>query len=160
MSNNNNKMTSKQQNIEKLAQYILTRFNYGDTLYYEDVERLIGAERGEYEYVYTLAQAKNMLITYGMVLVPVINEGYRVLHPKEITDHVVNKYLLKSVATLDKGRTILHYTDREALNDIEQTRVDTVEKYIAEIQKHNEDQIVMNNSILLSVARQKELKGE
>lgn len=156
----NNKMTSKQQSIDKLVQYVLSRFNYGDTLYYEDVERLVGADRGDYEYVYTLAQAKNTLITYGIVLTPVINEGYRILHPREITDYVVNKHLLKSVATLDKGRTILHYADRDKLSKEEKDRIDSVEIFMAELQKHSEDSIVMHNSILISAARQKELKGE
>lgn len=161
MMNNksNNKMTDKQQNIDKLTQYILSKFNYGDVLYYEDVERLIGAERGEYEYVYTVAQAKNTLMMYGIVLTPVINAGYRILHPKEVTDYIVNKHLLKSVAILDKGKNILHYTDRKALSREEQERINNVENFISEIQKHNEDQIIMNESILLSVARQKELNN-
>ena len=100
--------------------------------------------------------AKEALIEYGYVLKPVVNEGYKVLHPREITDYVTKKNLVSSLSKLEKGCRILHYTDRNELTDTEKERLQTLEKFILELHRDNENKI-LTIQFQLNEARAKEL---
>ena len=123
---------------------------------YSELERLAGVDRESGAFMYVMAQVKNIVTNYGIVLVCIADEGYKILAPNQIADYVVNKYLIKSVGMLDRGRNIVHYINRNDLTNEEKAKADKIEKFIAELQKDNEDKIAKEN-LLISNARIKEL---
>ena len=139
-----------------IATHIIGNYNYEAVIPYSELERLAGVDRESGAFMYVMAQVKNIVTNYGIVLVCIADEGYKILAPNQIADYVVNKYLIKSVGMLDRGRNIVHYINRNDLTNEEKAKADKIEKFIAELQKDNEDKIAKEN-LLISNARIKEL---
>ena len=151
----NNKV-SRESVVLDIATHIIGNYNYEDTIPYNVLERLAGIDRESGAFMYIMAQVKNIVTNYGIVLICVADEGYKILAPNQVADYVVNRYLIKSVAMLDKGRNVLHYVNRNDLTNEEKAKADKIEKFIAELQKDNEDKIA-SEGLLISNARVKEL---
>lgn len=151
----NNKV-SRESVVLNIATHIIGNYNYEDIIPYNVLERLAGIDRESGAFMYIMAQVKNMVVNYGVVLICVADEGYKILAPNQVADYVVNRYLIKSVAMLDKGKNILHYVNRNDLTENERQKADKIEKFIAELQKNNEDKI-MSENLLMSNARKLEL---
>ena len=147
---------SREQEVLNLATHIIGNYSYEDIIPYREIERLIGIDRESGAFMYVMAQVKNIVMNYGLVLICVADEGYKILAPNQVADYVVNRFLIKSVAMLDKGRNILHYVNRNDLTKEEKEKADRIETFIAELQKNNEDKI-MSENLLISNARLKEL---
>lgn len=139
-----------------IATHITGNYNYEAVIPYSVLEKIAGIEKETSGFMYIMAQVKNILTNYGIVLVCIADEGYKILAPNQITDYVVNKYLIKSVGMLNRGRNIVHYINRNDLTNEEKAKADKIEKFIAELQKDNEDKIAKEN-LLISNARIKEL---
>lgn len=147
---------SREQEVLDLVKYILDNYGYEDTIYYKDIERLTRIDRESGAFMYIMAQVKNILTNYGIVLICIAEEGYKILAPNKVADYVVNRYLIKSVAMLDKGRTVLHYVNRNDLTKTEREKADKIEAFIDELRKDNENKI-MSENLLMNSARIKEL---
>lgn len=147
---------AKESIVLDIATHIIGNYNYEDIIPYNLLERLSGIDKETSGFMYVMAQVKNILTNYGIVLVCIADEGYKILAPNQISDYVINKYLIKSVSMLDRGRNIVHYINRQDLTKEECEKADKVEKFIAELQKDNEDKIA-REGLLLSNARVKEL---
>lgn len=151
-----NSKISRENIVLDIATHIINNYTYEDIIPYKELERLAGLDKESGAFMYVMAQVKNMIVNYGIVLICVADEGYKILAPNQIADYVVNKYLIKSVAMLDKGKNIVHYINRNDLTENERQKADKIEKFIAELQKNNEDKI-MSENLLISNARIKEL---
>lgn len=148
----------RREEVERIVEYIITHYNYGDTIQHKQLERLIGAEQGELEYAYLLASVKNELITYGCVLTPVVNEGYRILYPNEIAREVYKKYAKSSLARLEKGLMIMSHIDTSTLTQEEKQQFDDIEKIVQKMRISSENSLLEAQFIIGDVKR-KELNG-
>ena len=147
---------SREQEVLNVATHIIGNYNYEDIISYKELERLTGIDRESGAFMYVMGAVKNIVMNYGLVLICVADEGYKILAPNQVADYVVNRFLMKSVAMLDKGRTILHYVNRNDLTREEKAKADKIEAFIDELRKDNENKI-MSESLLMSNARIKEL---
>ena len=147
---------SREQEVLNVATHIIGNYNYEDIIPYKELERLTGIDRESGAFMYIMASVKNIVMNYGLVLICVADEGYKILAPNQVADYVVNRYLMKSVAMLDKGRTILHYVNRSDLTKEEREKADKIEVFIDELRKDNENKI-MSENLLMSNARKLEL---
>lgn len=147
---------SREQEVLNVATHIINCYKYEDTIPYRELERLTGIDRESGAFMYIMGAVKNIVMNYGLVLICVADEGYKILAPNQVADYVVNRYLMKSVAMLDKGKTILHYVNRNDLTKEEKEKADKIESFMAELQKNNEDKI-MSENLLMSNARKLEL---
>jgi hypothetical protein len=147
---------AKESIVLDIATHIIGNYNYEAVIPYNVLERISGIDKDTSGFMYVMAQVKNILTNYGIVLVCIADEGYKILAPNQISDYVINKYLIKSVGMLDRGRNIVHYINRNDLTKEECEKADKVEKFIAELQKDNEDKIA-SEGLLLSNARVREL---
>lgn len=147
---------SREQEVLNVATHIIGNYNYEDIISYKELERLTGIDRESGAFMYVMGAVKNIVMNYGLVLICVADEGYKILAPNQVADYVVNRYLMKSVAMLDKGKNILHYVNRNDLTREERAKADKIEAFMAELQKNNEDKI-MSENLLMSNARIKEL---
>ena len=147
---------ARESAVLDIATHIIGNYNYEDVIPYSVIERIAGIDRETSGFMYIMAQVKNIVTNYGIVLICVADEGYKILAPNQIADYVVNKYLIKSVGMLDRGRNIVHYINRNDLTNEEKAKADKIEKFIAELQKDNEDKIA-SEGLLISNARVREL---
>ena len=147
---------SREQEVLNVATHIIGNYNYEDIISYKELERLTGIDRESGAFMYVMGAVKNIVMNYGLVLICVADEGYKILAPNQVADYVVNRYLIKSVAMLDKGRTILHYVNRNDLTKTEREKADKIEAFIDELRKDNENKI-MSENLLMNSARIKEL---
>lgn len=147
---------SRKTDALKLAEYIKTNYNYGMRVPYTFIEDILGIDRFNTMFFYLMSLTKEILIEQGYVLVAEINEGYRILEPKEVENYVIRKHLMKSVDVMEKGRKTLHYTPRTQLNNEQKEKLDTLESFISELHKDNEDKIIKAN-YYLNEAKVKEL---
>lgn len=147
---------SREQEVLNMATHIINYYKYEDVIPYKELERLTGIDRESGAFMYVMGAVKNIVMNYGLVLICVADEGYKILAPNQVADYVVNRYLMKSVAMLDKGKNILHYVNRNDLTKDEKEKADKIEAFMAELQKNNEDKI-MSENLLMSNARKLEL---
>lgn len=147
---------SRETDALKLAEYIKTNYHYGMRVPYTFIEDVLGIDRFDTMFLYLMSLTKEILIEQGYVLVAEINEGYKILEPKEVANYVIRKHLMKSVDVMEKGRKMLHYTPRTQLNKEQKEKLDTLERFISELHKDNEDKIIKAN-YYLNEARVKEL---
>ena len=147
---------SRETDALRLAEYIEANYYYGMKVPYTFIEDVLGIDRFDTMFLYLMSLTKEILIEKGYVLVAEINEGYRILEPQEVANYVIRKNLMKSVNVLEKGRKMLHYTPRAHLNNEQKEKLDTLESFISELRKDNEDKIIKAN-YYLNEAKVKEL---
>lgn len=147
---------SRENDALRLAEYIKANYHYGMRVPYTFIEDVLGVERYDTMFLYLMSLTKEILIEKGYVLVAEINEGYRILEPQEVGNYVIRKHLMKSVDVMEKGRKMLHYTPRTHLNNEQKEKLDTLESFISELRKDNEDKIIKAN-YYLNEAKVKEL---
>lgn len=147
---------SRENDALRLAEYIRANYHYGMRVPYNFIEDVLGVERYDTMFLYLMSLTKEILIEKGYVLVAEINEGYRILEPQEVGNYVIRKHLMKSVDVMEKGRKMLHYTPRTQLNNEQKEKLDTLESFISELRKDNEDKIIKAN-YYLNEAKVKEL---
>ena len=147
---------SRENDALRLAEYIEANYYYGMKVPYAFIEDVLGVERYDTMFLYLMSLTKEILIEKGYVLVAEINEGYRILEPQEVANYVIRKNLMKSVNVMEKGRKMLHYTPRTHLNNEQKEKLDTLESFISELRKDNEDKIIKAN-YYLNEAKVKEL---
>ena len=147
---------SRETDALRLAEYIEANYYYGMKVPYTFIEDVLGIDRFDTMFLYLMSLTKEILIEKGYVLVAEINEGYRILEPQEVANYVIRKNLMKSVNVMEKGRKMLHYTPRAHLNNEQKEKLDTLESFISELRKDNEDKIIKAN-YYLNEAKVKEL---
>jgi len=152
----NNIRNSRETDALRLAEYIEANYYYGMKVPYTFIEDVLGIDRFDTMFLYLMSLTKEILIEKGYVLVAEINEGYRILEPQEVANYVIRKNLMKSVNVMEKGRKMLHYTPRTHLNNEQKEKLDTLESFISELRKDNEDKIIKAN-YYLNEAKVKEL---
>lgn len=152
----NKLIKNREKTSEDLVAEILSNFTYGSIIPYNYVEDFLTYDRFSYDYMACLVLAKERLVEYGYVLVTEFNEGYRILKPNEIADHVIRKQLLSSLGKLEKGKKILHYANRYDLTDSEKETFDALEKFVTTLHSDNQNKI-LNASFMLNKARVEEL---
>ena len=138
------------------VEIIIRDFSYEDIIPYQYLENLFDCDKNDMSFGLLMGFAKEALVEYGYVLKPIINEGYKVLHPREIADYVTRKNLVSSLNKLEKGCKILHYADKKQLNKAEKERLEKLEKFILELHHDNENKI-LTIQYQLNEARAKEL---
>ena len=142
--------------ISECGTKILRDFTYESIIPYEYLEAIIGYEKGEIAFSAILGAIKEYLVEFGYVLKPVVNEGYEVLHPRDVADFVMNRHLVGSLSKLNKGCRILHYVDRKSLNKEEKQRLESLEQFLIELEHDNENKIIAIQ-YQINEARAKEL---
>ena len=142
--------------ISECGTKILKDFSYESIIPYEYLESIIGYERGEIAFSAILGAIKDYLVEFGYVLKPIVNEGYVVLHPRDVADFVMNRYLMGSLSKLCKGYRVVKYVDRKVLNEEEKSRLKNLEKFLFDLENDNERKI-MTIQLELNEARAKEL---
>ena len=135
---------------------ILRDFSYESIIPYEYLEAIIGYERGEIAFSAILGAIKDYLVEFGYVLKPIVNEGYEVLHPRDVADFVINRHVMGSLSKLSKGCRVIHYVERKVLNKEEKSRLENLEKFLLELEQDNENKIIAMQ-FQLNEARAKEL---
>lgn len=142
--------------VTECVKKILKNFYYESIITYDYLESMIGYNKEEIQFSAILGAIKEALIEYSYILKPMVNEGYKVLHPKEIGEYVMGRNLVGALAKLDKGVKILHYTDRTVLDVQERERLEELEKFATKLFTENENQI-LTVQLKLNYARAKEL---
>ena len=142
--------------ISECGTKILRDFSYESIIPYEYLESIIGYERGEIAFSAILGEIKDYLVEFSYVLKPVVNEGYEVLHPRDVADFVMNRHIVGSLTKLTRGCRVLHYVDRKALNKQEAKRLEDLEKFLLELERDNENKIIAIQ-YQINEARAKEL---
>ena len=135
---------------------ILKDFSYESVISYNYLEKHIGYDKSEIAFTALLGAVKDYLIEFGYVLKPRVNEGYEVLHPRDVADFVMNRNIMSSLLKLSKGCRTLHYVDRKVLNSEEKRRLENLEKFLMELEHDNETKI-MTMQYQLNEARAREL---
>ena len=148
--------SSKQELVEEAVEIILRDFNYESIIPFEYLESLFGAAREETLFSFMIGCTKNKLIERGFVLRPLINEGYTILHPREVADYVMNTSVVQSLNKIKKGVKTLYYTNRNILNKEELKRLTDLEKFLIELESDNENKI-LTMQLQLNEARALEL---
>lgn len=146
----------RREEIDNIIEYILTNFNYGDTITYRQLERIIGAEMEELKYVYTIGAVKNELIEYGCILTNVIGEGYRILFPNEVAKEVYKKCAKRSLGCLAKGLKMMEHIDRSVLNEEEKQQFEDMERLVAEMYRTSENSL-LKAQLLIGETQRKRL---
>jgi hypothetical protein len=132
----------RREEVENIVEHILTNFNYGDTISFKSLERLLGYNAEEIQYKYLLTAVKNELMEYGCILTAVIGEGYRILFPNEVAKEVYRKCAKRSLGYLAKGLKMMENVDRNMLNDEEKRQFEDMEKLVAEMYMTNENSLL------------------
>ena len=146
----------RKNEIEELAIDFMETHNFGDVVSYKYFERIFGVSKEEVEYYLKMKVLKEILSNFGCVLQNVLNEGYKIIEPKNIADFVYRKYAKTSLNRLKKGLKIMNVIDRNLLNDEEKKRHNDFEKVIAILCKDNENTL-LSSQALLNATKQKEL---
>lgn len=133
---------SRQTLVLKCGDKILKDFSYGQSIPYDYLERITGCDKNDSTFFILLSCIKDYLIEFGYVLKPIMNEGYKILHSNEIPSFVMNKYIGSSLAKLKKGRRILHYVNKNQLNEHEVSIIENLEKFVTELEHDNENKIM------------------
>lgn len=119
------------EDINKVVSYINTYYNYGDLIYKNSIESLLGIDSDTPVYFYIMSKTKEKLLELNKVLVTVTNEGYKILEPNEITDYVLYNKLPKLKYNIKNSKNILKATPTQLLNKKEleyyQSVYDTLE---------------------------------
>lgn len=147
----------RREGIERVVEHIITNYNYGDTITYKQLERVMGIDAEELEFSYNMIAIKNELILYGCVLTSVVNEGYRILNPNEIAGEVHKKYGMASLNKLKKGLLIMEHTDQGQLNEEEKEQFLGLQSILGSLVKSNEDNL-LKAQYIIGETKRKELK--
>lgn len=139
-----------------VAKEIITTKTYGDVLSYEYLVQMLEEEVGTIGFAVSMSILKGELIKHGLVLSCLINEGYKILFPNEIAKEVLDKYVMKSVKSLEKGMAIMQYTDISTLTIAEANEFRTVSDMLDVIYKNSTDE-VYKTQLLINEAKVKEL---
>lgn len=142
--------------VEEYSKKILKDFKYNDLIPYTYLENLIGYEKHEMAFAVILQLIKNTLIKSGYVLRVSINQGYKVLHPSEIADYVMNKYIQGSLNKLGKGYEILSHTNRDILNNEQKEFLDQLTTFAIRLYDDNKSKIDTIH-LKFNIARTKQL---
>ena len=147
---------SRINQVEDACKEITRKFKYNSIISYEYIEKLLGVDRYDYRFTFIFSSIKEALVEYGFILKPLINEGYMVLHPRDVADYVMKKNVILPFNKLQKGLKILNYVDRKELNDLEKDRLDNLYVSLSSLKTENENKI-LNIQLQLNEARAKEL---
>ena len=142
--------------IEELALEFMQTHNFGDVVRYDYFERLFGNSKDEVEYYLKMKTLKDVLTEYGCILDNVMNEGYKIVEPKNIASFVYRRYAKTSLGRLEKGLRIMNSIDRSLLTEEEKKRHNDFEKVIAVLYKDTENTL-LSSQALLNATKQKEL---
>ena len=63
-----------------------------------------------------MARVKNILIDYGYVLKTIVNVGYYILKPKQISGYCYHTYMRRTENLLEKSNRILQHTETYRLS--------------------------------------------
>lgn len=101
------------QRISELIEYILNS-EYGTTIEFSKVASIlhynIEDEKELRKFRSTMARVKNILIDYGYVLKTIVNVGYYILKPKQISGYCYHTYMRRTENLLSKSNRILQHT--------------------------------------------------
>jgi len=150
------KNIDRKQQVEDIVDKIITTKDYGEILSYEYLEALTGYERYDIGFTVILAMVKELLVEYGYVLKSIINEGYKILNPGEISEHVIQTHLKQSTNKLGKALRIMQYTNKSYLNKEELAFFNKVESLLGNTFTYNEDSLLSAQAMLNEV-KMKEL---
>ena len=146
----------RKQEICNIVEHIVTNYNYGDTIQYKQLERLIGMSMEEIGFMYMMTAVKKELAELGVVLTSVIGEGYRILFPNEIAREVYRKYVKAGVRKFRAGLMIMSNIDQNQLTKEEKEEFLAMEKIVANAQRSSENYLI-EAQVLLGEVKKKEL---
>ena len=108
---------AKQEAIE----YIINK-GYGATILYEELGKIFSLsvtdELEFHKLKSVINKLKPVLIDYGIVIKTIINVGYYVLKPKQISGYCYHAYIRRTQKLLDKSANILNHVDLDKLSEI------------------------------------------
>lgn len=102
--------------IKDIIEFIKTKYDYGQMIFYEDITRRIGLniEFEEHMKLFKrlMSKVKNALIDYSYILKSVNGKGYYILKPNQISSFTYRTYILKPQKSYEKAKRILERTDK------------------------------------------------
>lgn len=108
------------QRISELVDYILEQ-EYGTTIDFSKAAYIlkynIEDEKEEKKFKSTMARVKNILIDHGYVLKTIVNVGYYILKPKQISGYCYHTYMRETENLLAKSSRILQHTETYRLSN-------------------------------------------
>lgn len=146
----------RKEEIYNIVEHIATNFNYGDTIKFKILERLIGLEKEEIGFMYIMGAVRKELAMYGIVLTSVLGEGYRILFPNEITREVYRKYVKAGLNKFKAGMMIMSNIDRGQLTEDEKAEFLAMEKIVDNMHRTSENYLI-EAQVLLGEVKKKEL---
>lgn len=146
----------REKKIDGYVEDILTKYNYGDIITLDYLERLFDVRRDDVEFGYLTVRLKNQLIEVGCILSNVLGEGYKILFPSEVPLEVYRRYAKSGVNRFKKGLYILNSVDKKMLTEEEKKQFDLFENTLASLTINSENTLLSAQAILGEV-KMKEL---
>lgn len=146
----------REKKIDSYVEDILAKYNYGDIITLDYLERLFDVRRDEVEFGYLTIRLKNQLIEVGCILSNIVGEGYKILFPSEVPLEVFRRYAKYGVNRFKKGLYILNSVDKSMLTEEEKNQFDSFEKTLATLTMSSENTLLTAQAILGEV-KMKEL---
>lgn len=113
---------------QEAINYIVDK-GYGETILFEELGKIFNLSTTyEPDFIklkQVVGRLKPILIPYGIVLKTIVNVGWYILKPKQISGYCYHAYIRKTEKMLEKSERILSHVDQTKLSNIR-------------IQEHNE----------------------
>lgn len=146
----------RKEEVFNIVTHIAENYNYGDTISYRQLEKIIGRTVDEIGFTYILLEVRRELAEYGCVLTNVMGEGYRILFPNEITREVYKKYVKSGIRKFKTGLMIMRNIDQRELKAEEKAEFLEMEKIVSNLHRTSENYLI-EAQVLLGEVKKKEL---
>lgn len=102
--------------VDKLFNFISQK-KYGDIIYHNEIENVLGISREMRKYSGYLKMAKTRLIQKSFVLKSIPGVGYQVLKPNQVSGYTYRQYIKRSLNLYNYSELILDYLDTQNLTN-------------------------------------------
>ena len=113
---------------QKVIELILTK-EYGETVTYNELNAILQENINDYQgkvaFRRNMNKVKNELFSKGYVIRPILNVGYYILKPNQVSSYTYRNYIVRPINSFKKAKTILENTERKQLKGQETTEYQT-----------------------------------
>ena len=113
--------------VNNLYMFFISK-QYGDIIYHNQVEKIIGISREMAKYNIYVKKAKDLAVSKHIILKGIPGIGFQVLKPHQVSGYAYRKYIKRALKMYDYSEFILNNVEENKLGKIRKQEYEEVKE--------------------------------